>query len=123
MLGFMDTQLFPGMEVETVVGHADSPPGDLSGPPRLRRPDRAQWLMRPQCLEELVPPDHQVRMVWALVERLDLSGFYEAIRARGEDPGRSATDPKLLVGLWLYAHVDGGGGARGRDQGKALAGT
>src|SRR3990172_2822207 len=81
----MDTQLFPGTDVETVVGHADSPPGDLSGPPRLRRPDRAQWLMRPQCLEELVPPDHPVRMVWALVERLDLSGFHEAIRARGED--------------------------------------
>jgi len=68
--------------------------------------------MRPQCLEELVPPDHQVRIVWALVERLDLSGFYDAIRARGEDPGRSATDPRLLVALWLYAHVDGVGSAR-----------
>jgi len=112
MLGFMDTQLFPGMEVETVVGHAEAPPGDRSGPPRLRRPDRGQWLMRPQCLEELVPPDHQVRIVWALVERLDLSGFYDAIRARGEDPGRSATDPRLLVALWLYAHVDGVGSAR-----------
>src|SRR3989304_567164 len=89
MLGFMDTQLFPGMEVETVVGHAEAPPGDRSGPPRLRRPDRGQWLMGPPCLEELVPPDHQSPIVWGLVERLALSGFYDAIRAAGRKAGVS----------------------------------
>jgi len=68
--------------------------------------------MSPLHLEELVALDHQVRTVWAVVERLDLSAFYEPIRARGEDPGRPAIDPKLLVALWLYAHVDGLGSAR-----------
>jgi len=46
------------------------------------------------------------------VERLDLSGFSDAIRVRGVAPWRSATDPRLLVALWLYAHVDGVGSAR-----------
>src|SRR3989304_4780810 len=108
----MAIQLLPGMEVETFSIETGEAQRGSDGPVRLRRPDRGQWLMRPQYLEELVPPDHQVRIVWALVERLDLSGFYDAIRARGEDPGRSATDPRLLVALWLYAHVDGVGSAR-----------
>jgi transposase len=109
----MDTQTLPGMDVETVPCNiAVGDRGGHDGALRLRRPDRAQMLLRPQCLEELVTADHRVRTVWAVVERLELGGFYAAIRARGEDPGRSATDPKLLVALWLYAHVDGVGSAR-----------
>jgi transposase len=68
--------------------------------------------MLPLALDELVPADHRVRTVWAVVERLDLGAFYEPIRARGQDPGRPAIDPRLLVALWLYAHVDGVGSAR-----------
>jgi transposase len=88
------------MEVETIppdlaVGERDGHDGAL----RLRRPDRGQMLLRSQVLEELVPADHRVRTVWAVVERLDLGGFYTALRARGEDPGRSATDPRPLVAL------------------------
>ena len=97
----MDIQLLPGMDVETFSMETGEAQRGSDGPVRLRRPDRGQWLMRPQCLEDLVPPDHQVRIVWALVERLDLSGFYDAIRARGADPERSATDPRLLVALWI----------------------
>jgi len=109
----MDTHFLPGMDVAAVPpDRAERPSEDDDDSPRLRRPDRAQLLMRPQVLEELVPADHQARTVWAVVERLDLSGFYKAIRARGDDPGRSATDPQLLVALWLYAHVDGVGSAR-----------
>src|SRR5574337_373101 len=50
--------------------------------------------------------------IWAMVERLDLQGFYECIRARGAEPGRPATDPKVLVALWLYATCEGIGSAR-----------
>jgi len=118
MLWFMETQIFPDMEVGFVsVSTSTAQSGGAvneedHGEMRLRRPDRAQMLMRPQCVEALVAADHQVRTVWGVVERLDLSGFYAAVRARGQDPGRSATDPKLLTALWLYAHVDGVGSAR-----------
>jgi len=60
-------------------------------------------------LEELLPPEHQARELWAVVERLDLSAFYAAIAAREGSPGRDATAPKLLVALWLYATVEGKG--------------
>jgi hypothetical protein len=32
---------------------------------------------------------------------LDLSAFYADLRARGAEPGRSATDPRLLIALWV----------------------
>ncbi|WP_390622261.1 IS1182 family transposase [Tautonia marina] len=95
-------------------GPMQRPPVDLgpAPPPRLRRPDREQMLMRPCSLDELIGDDHDARLVWQLVETWDLSRFLDTIRARGETPGRSATDPKLLVALWLYAATQGVAGGR-----------
>jgi transposase len=83
-----------------------------SGSPRLRSPDRLQQYLVPTRLDDLVPSDDEVRVVWEVVERLDLSAFYAPLKARGSDPGRSATDPKLLVALWLYATLNNVGSAR-----------
>jgi len=65
-----------------------------------------------QCPDDWVPGQHAVRMVAALVETLDVSGFAEPIKARAGVAGRDATDPGLLVGLWLYACIRGIGSAR-----------
>lgn len=81
-------------------------------PPRLRRPERTQVLLEPVCLDQRLAADHLARTVWALVERLDLTKFYDTIEARGETPGRAATDPKLLVALWLWATIENVGSAR-----------
>jgi len=72
--------------------------------------------MRPEVLDELLPPDHRARDIWELVERLDLSGFYERIEARGSAPGRPATDPQILVTLWIYATAEGVGSARALER-------
>ena len=69
-------------------------------------------LMRPCSLDELLADDHDARLVWQLVETWDLSSFLDTIQARGETPGRAATDPKLLVSLWLYAATQGIAGGR-----------
>ena len=66
----------------------------------------------PQCTDDLVSPTHAVRTVAAVVEKLDLTAFREAIKAREGVAGRDATDPELLVGLWLYACIRGIGSAR-----------
>jgi transposase len=79
---------------------------------RLRVPERRQMTMVVQCRDDLVPAQHGVRMVMALVETLDLSRFSESIKAREGVAGRDATDPRLLVGLWLYACIRGIGSAR-----------
>jgi transposase len=79
---------------------------------RLRKPDRWQGQMVCQCPDDLVSKAHEVRGVAALVEKMDLSAFREAIKARQGHAGRDATDPALLVSLWLYACIRGCGSAR-----------
>jgi transposase len=51
-------------------------------------------------------------MVLSVVEKLDLSRFHLSIKAREGEAGRDATDPQLLVALWLYACIRGIGSAR-----------
>jgi transposase len=87
-----------------------------SAVPRLRPIQRHQIEMRTESLDQRLPVDHAVRAVWAYVEGLDLSPLYEKIRAVEEHPGRNATDPRVLVCLWLYATVDGVGSARKLDE-------
>jgi transposase len=82
------------------------------GSPRLRTAQRDQIELRPCDLESLLPADHPARSIWSTVERMDLSRLYASIQARGSQPGRSATDPKILVALWIYATKEGVGRAR-----------
>lgn len=72
--------------------------------------------MRAVDLESTLPEDHVARSIWAFVERMDLSRFYAAIKADENSVGRAATDPKILLALWLYAHTDGVGSARAIDR-------
>ncbi len=93
------------------VGPRGNVPG-AAGAPRVLTARRDQLELRPCDLESLLPADHRARAVWMLVERLDLHAFYEPIKARGSEPGRSATDPKVLLALWLYATSERIGSAR-----------
>lgn len=79
---------------------------------RLRTPERRQMAMIVQCSDDLVGAQHPVRLVMGVVEKLDVSRFCEPIKAREGLAGRDATDPRLLVALWLYASIRGVGSAR-----------
>jgi transposase len=91
--------------------------------PRVLTATRNQVQLRSFDLDSTIAADHRARLIWAVVERLDLSAFYGEIRSRGEQAGRPATDPKILLTLWLYATTDGVGSGRelerlcGRDDG------
>lgn len=102
------------------LGHADTPAAtgspELLPPPRLRVPDRKQMSWEPWCLDERLAADHPARTIWQFVCRADLSSFLATIAARGEAPGRAATDPRLLVALWLYATTEGVGQGRELDR-------
>jgi transposase len=82
------------------------------GAPRVLEAERRQVELRAVDLESLLPEGHRARSVWAVVEALDLSEFYGAIAARGSTPGRPASDPKILLTLWIYATSEGVGSAR-----------
>ena len=63
-------------------------------------------------LDAEVPADHEVRAIVAVVDKLDLRGLHADVRARGQTAGAPATDPKILLGLWVYATRDGVGSGR-----------
>src|SRR6266567_4536525 len=86
--------------------------GERKATVRLRVPERRQMAMVVECADDLVPAGHAVRMVMGLVERLDVSRFSEPIKAREGVAGRDATDPRLLMALWLYGCIRGIGSAR-----------
>lgn len=82
------------------------------GAPRLIEANRLQVRLVPTDLEGMLPGDHQARAVWSFVVRLNMSEFHERIRAREGVAGRPATDPQILLGLWILATLDGVGSAR-----------
>ncbi len=83
-------------------------------PARVLMPNRLQMGAAGQRdLESLLPEGHRARMVWGCLERQDLSGMYEGIKAREGGAGRSAIAPEILFALWLYATLEGVGSARG----------
>jgi transposase len=86
------------------------------GKPRLRVPIRNQIQMQQVSLDELLDPDHPVRIVWAAVCRLDLKSWLSEIKAVERHVGRDATDPRLLLALWIFATLKGIGSARELDR-------
>lgn len=81
-------------------------------PVRVQGPVRNQVEMRMAALDDLLPGDHQARIVWEFVEKQDLSALYARIQATADRPGRTPIDPRLLMALWLNATLDGVGSAR-----------
>ena len=82
------------------------------GLPRLRCAERGQAEWRAFSLDELVPEDHRVRLVWRFVEGLDVTPLQAAIKSVDGHAGHPAADPRILLALWLYATVKGIGSAR-----------
>lgn len=85
---------------------------EWSGQPRLREPVRDQVELRAVDLEALLPADHPARVIWAYVQRLDLSVLEESVRARAHGPGQAPVSPRLQLALWLFATSQGVGSAR-----------
>jgi hypothetical protein len=70
---------------------------------RLRGVSRDRVAPIPARLADLLPADHLARLLWDAVARLDLTAFYASIAVVIGGPGQAATDPQILVTLWLYA--------------------
>jgi transposase len=104
----MSESLFDPAEFE----QSRPPAAEAVGKPRLRIPQRNQVEMRWASLDELLPADHPARIVWAAVCGLDLSRWLKTIKAVEGGVGRDATDPRVLVALWVYATLEGEGSAR-----------
>jgi transposase len=106
--------LFSDSEIDTppTAGQESETPNGERRPPRINRPERTQGRMICESLDQRLDSDHPVRVVWSVVEGLDLSVLYGRIEAREGSAGRDASDPRVLFALCLYAAVDGISSAR-----------
>ncbi|VIO71418.1 hypothetical protein CI1B_36020 [Bradyrhizobium ivorense] len=103
------------MSRETLFGdlpEAEAVARDWPGSARLREPVRDQVELRAVDLEALLPAEHPARVIWAYVERLDLSALEGTVRARAHGPGQAPVSPRLQLALWLFATSQGVGSAR-----------
>jgi transposase len=88
----------------------DDTSSDPRGTIRFRAVDRQQLLA--VQLDSVLPPDHPARLIVAFVGQLDFTPLYDAIKARGSEPGSPVFEPTMLFSLWLFATVEGIGSAR-----------
>ena len=75
------------------------------------RPERTQRHLVPASLDERLDADHGARAVWGVVDALEvgvLEGQIESNRRRG---GRPASDPRVMLALWVYGMSQGEGQA------------
>jgi transposase len=79
---------------------------------RLRKAERTQVELQAAALDDLLEPEHRVRLLWRYIEKLDMSAFLADIKAVDGVPGRDATDPRILLCLWVFALSEGIGSAR-----------
>ncbi len=102
--------LFDRNTVDAAKEAKESPP--RIGPRRMRHAVRNQREFQECSLDELLPEDHEARVVWAYVCGLDLSELIQRIQAVEGGPGQPPADPRILMTLWLYATLRGVGSAR-----------
>jgi len=84
----------------------------LVGTPRFQVAVRNQVYFRSASLDDMIPQEHTVRVIWDYALKADLTPLYQRIKAVERHPGRSPIDPRILFALWLYATTRGVGSAR-----------
>ena len=89
---------------KTQVGFMSSLPGV-----RMSEPMRRQGVIRFEMPEDTLPSDHRARLVWRVLETLELSGF--SSKAKSVE-GLSLLSTRMLLTLWVYGISVGMGSAR-----------
>jgi transposase len=90
----------------------DEPQVPLVGTPRFQAAVRDQVCFRAASLDDLIPQEHPVRVIWDYALSADLSTLYQSIKAVQRHAGRPPIDPRILFALWLYATLRCVGSAR-----------
>lgn len=108
----MDQSVFIDLGSGEEAKPCGEPQSPRIGPKRMRHAVRNQVEFQQCSLDELLPEDHEARIVWAYVSGLDLSELTRQIQAVEGGPGQAPADPRILMSLWLYATLRGVGSAR-----------
>lgn len=68
----------------------------------IKSDNRKQDLLLPPSLDELVPENHMVRVVDAVIDRLDISDILSTYRGGGN----SAFNPKMMLKVLVFAYLN-----------------
>ena len=74
----------------------------------IKSDNRKQNLLLPPSLDELVPENHMVRVVDAVIDRLDISDILSTYRGGGN----SAFNPKMMLKVLVFAYLSNGYSSR-----------
>ena len=78
----------------------------------MNEPFRGQGVMRFEIPDDVLAEDHRARLLWRIVETLDLSAFTSGARAFEGHAGRPLASVRMILVLWLYGLSIGVGSAR-----------
>jgi transposase len=78
----------------------------------MREPFRGQGVMRFEIPDDALAVDPRARLLWKVVETLELSGFSSGAKSVEGHAGRPLASVHMLLVLWLYGISVGIGSAR-----------
>lgn len=80
--------------------------GEASQMGYIKGKERGQSVLFPGTVDEYIADNNAVRAIAAFLSRLDFVklGF---VRGRAAETGRPGYDPRLLMGLFLWGHLNG----------------
>ena len=72
----------------------------------IKGQERNQSVLFPETIDEYIAANNEVRAIAAFVGRLDFEKL-RFVRGRAAETGRPGYDPRLLMGLFLWGHLNG----------------
>jgi transposase len=72
----------------------------------IKGKERSQSVLFPGTVDEYIAENNEVRAIAAFVGRLDFEKL-RFVRGRAAETGRPGYDPRLLMGLFLWGHLNG----------------
>ena len=80
--------------------------------PRFEQIERAQIILEPVDIENLISSDHRARLLWDFLGKMPLDRFAADVKAFEHSAGRDPWPPRLLIAMWLYSYSRGISSAR-----------
>ena len=69
---------------------------------RVSEPTRKQGVIRFEMPEDTLPEGHAARLIWRVLQTLELSAFLARAKSVEGRAGRDVASPAMLLTLWLY---------------------
>jgi len=79
---------------------------------RVLEPNRDQAVIRVEVPDDAIAMEHPARLIWMLVQQLDLTKILLKSRSVEGSAGRPSISPAVKLSIWLYGISEGVGSAR-----------